>query len=101
MQFLEPLFRKEMRRDIFCKCSGYEEGLSLARLKFIELVLNYNGADYEHFAGYVKCRIHFPFYDVGRIIAKFYIFCQALFCYNCDAGSYKSNAKTIKPAFPV
>ena len=55
----EPLFRKEMRRDIFYNGLGFEEGLSLARLKFIELVLTYNGADYEHFAGYVRCRIHF------------------------------------------
>lgn len=50
----EPLFRKEMRREIFYNGLGFEEGLSLARLKFIELVLTYNGADYEHFAGYVR-----------------------------------------------
>ena len=37
--------------------------LSLARLKFIELVLNYNGADFTHFSGYVRCRIHFALYD--------------------------------------
>ena len=59
----EPLFRKEMRREIFYNGLGFEEGLSLARLKFIELVLTYNGADYEHFAGYVRCRIHFALYD--------------------------------------
>ena len=59
----EPLFRKEMRRDMFYNALGFEEGLSLARLKFIELVLTYNGADYEHFAGYVRCRIHFALYD--------------------------------------
>ena len=59
----EPLFRKEMRREIFYNGIGFEEGLSLARLKFIELVLTYNGADYEHFAGYVRCRIHFALYD--------------------------------------
>lgn len=40
--FYEPLFRREMKREIFYKGLGYEEGLSLARLKFIELVLNYN-----------------------------------------------------------
>ena len=61
--FYEPLFRKEMRREIFYNSIGYEEGLSLARLKFIELVLNYNGADFTHFAGYVRCRIHFVLYD--------------------------------------
>ena len=61
--FYEPLFRKEMRREIFYNAIGYEEGLSLARLKFIELVLNYNGADFTHFAGYVRCRIHFALYD--------------------------------------
>ena len=55
----EPLFRKEMRREIFYNGLGFDEGLSLARLKFIELVLTYTGADYEHFAGYVRCRIHF------------------------------------------
>ena len=59
----EPLFIKEMRRGIFYDALGFEEGLSLARLKFIELVLTYNGADYEHFAGYVRCRIHFALYD--------------------------------------
>lgn len=59
----EPLFRSEMRRDMFYNAIGFEEGLSLARLKFIELVLTYNGADYEHFAGYVRCRIHFALYD--------------------------------------
>ena len=36
--FYEPLFRKEMRRDIFYKALGFEEGLSLARLKFIEIL---------------------------------------------------------------
>ena len=50
----EPLFRSEMRRDMFYNALGFDEGLSLARLKFIELVLTYNGADYEHFAGYVS-----------------------------------------------
>ena len=59
----EPLFRREMRRDMFYNALGFEEGLSLARLKFIELVLTYNRADYEHFAGYVRCRIHFALYD--------------------------------------
>ena len=59
----EPLFKSEMRRDMFYNALGFEEGLSLARLKFIELVLTYNGADYEHFAGYVRCRIHFALYD--------------------------------------
>ena len=44
--FYEPLFKKEMRREIFYNSIGYEEGLSLARLKFIEIVLNYNGADF-------------------------------------------------------
>ena len=61
--FYEPLFRKEMRREIFYKALGFEEGLSLARLKFIEIVMSYNGADYSHFAGYVQCRIHFALYD--------------------------------------
>ena len=61
--FYEPLFKKEMRREIFYNSIGYEEGLSLARLKFIELVFNYNGADFTHFAGYVRCRIHFALYD--------------------------------------
>ena len=61
--FYEPLFRKEMKRDIFYKALGFEEGLSLARLKFIEIVMSYNGADFSHFAGYVRCRIHFALYD--------------------------------------
>ena len=61
--FYEPLFKKEMRREIFYNSIGYEEGLSLARLKFIEIVMNYNGADFTHFAGYVRCRIHFALYN--------------------------------------
>ena len=61
--FYEPLFKKEMRREIFYNSLGFEEGLSLARLKFIEIVMGYNGADYVHFAGYVRCRIHFALYD--------------------------------------
>ena len=61
--FYEPLFRKEMKRNIFYKALGFEEGLSLARLKFIEIVMSYNGADFSHFAGYVRCRIHFALYD--------------------------------------
>lgn len=62
----EPLFKSEMRREMFYNALGLEEGLSLARLKFIELVLTYNGADYEHFAGYVRCRIHFALYDAVK-----------------------------------
>ena len=61
--FYEPLFKKEMRREIFYNSIGFEEGLSLARLRFIEIVMGYNGADYVHFAGYVRCRIHFALYD--------------------------------------
>lgn len=61
--FYEPLFRKEMKREIFYKALGFEEGLSLARLKFIEIVMSYNSADFSHFAGYVRCRIHFALYD--------------------------------------
>ena len=64
--FYEPLFKKEMRREIFYNTLGFEEGLSLARLKFIEIVLGYNGADYVHFAGYVRCRIHFALYDAAK-----------------------------------
>ena len=64
--FYEPLFKKEMRREIFYNSLGFEEGLSLARLKFIEIVMGYNGADYVHFAGYVRCRIHFSLYDAAK-----------------------------------
>ena len=64
--FYEPLFKKEMRREIFYNSLGFEEGLSLARLKFIEIIMGYNGADYEHFAGYVRCRIHFTLYDAAK-----------------------------------
>ncbi len=62
----EPLFKSEMRREMFYNALGMEEGMSIARLKFIELVLTYNGADYEHFAGYVRCRIHFALYDAVK-----------------------------------
>ncbi len=68
--FYEPLFRKEMRREIFYKTLGYEEGLSFARLKFIELVLTYKGADFLHFAGYMQCRIHYALFDEARRIWK-------------------------------
>ena len=64
--FYEPLFKKEMRREIFYNSLGFEEGLSLARLRFIEIVMSYNGADYIHFAGYVRCRIHFALYDAAK-----------------------------------
>ena len=64
--FYEPLFKKEMRREIFYNSLGFEEGLSLARLRFIEIVMAYNGADYVHFAGYVRCRIHFALYDAAK-----------------------------------
>ena len=64
--FYEPLFKKEMRREIFYNSIGFEEGLSLARVKFIEIVMSYNGADYVHFAGYVRCRIHFALYDAAK-----------------------------------
>lgn len=66
--FYEPLFKKEMRREIFYNALGYEEGLSLARLKFIEIVMGYNGADFEHFAGYVRCRVHYALYDAVKKI---------------------------------
>ena len=59
----EPLFRREMKREIFYNAIGYEEGLSLARLKFIEIIMGYNGADFTHLPGYVRCRIHFALYD--------------------------------------
>ncbi len=65
-EMFEPLFRKEMRREIFYNALGYEEGLSLARLKFIEIVMAYNGADFVHFAGYVRCRIHYALYDAVK-----------------------------------
>mgnify|MGYP003065595029 CR=1 FL=1 len=64
----EPLFVKEMRREIFYGTLGFEEGLSLARLRFIEIILNYNGADFAHFAGYIRCRIHYALYDEARKI---------------------------------
>ena len=62
----EALFKKEMRREIFYNALGYEEGLSLARLKFIEIVMAYNGADFEHFAGYIRCRVHYALYDAVK-----------------------------------
>ena len=59
----EPLFRKEMKREIFYNSIGFEEGLSLARLRFIEIVMSYNGADFTNLPGYIRCRIHFALYD--------------------------------------
>ena len=59
----EPLFRKEMKREIFYNSIGFEEGLSLARLRFIEIVMGYNGSDFTNLPGYIRCRIHFALYD--------------------------------------
>ena len=59
----EPLFRKEMKREIFYNALGFEEGLSLARLRFIEIIMSYNGADFTNLPGYIRCRIHFALYD--------------------------------------
>ena len=59
----EPLFRKEMKREIFYNSIGFEEGLSLARLRFIEIIMSYNGADFTNLPGYIRCRIHFALYD--------------------------------------
>ena len=59
----EPLFRKEMKREIFYNALGFEEGLSLARLRFIEIIMSYNGADFINLPGYIRCRIHFALYD--------------------------------------
>lgn len=39
----EPLFKSEMRREMFYNALGMEEGLSLARLKFIEADENKKG----------------------------------------------------------
>ena len=61
--FYEPLFKKEMRREIFYNSIGFEEGLSLARLRFIEIIMSYNGADFTNLPGYIRCRIHFALYD--------------------------------------
>ena len=36
----EPLFRSEMRRDMFYNALGFEEGLSLARLSLLSLYLH-------------------------------------------------------------
>ena len=58
----EPLFRKEMKREIFYNSIGFEEGLSLARLRFIEIIMSYNGADFTNLPGYIRCRIHFALY---------------------------------------
>ena len=59
----EPLFRKEIKREIFYNALGFEEGLSLARLRFIEIIMSYNGADFTNLPGYIRCRIHFALYD--------------------------------------
>ena len=61
--FYEPLFKKEMRREIFYNSLGFEEGLSLARLRFIEIIMSYNSADFTNLPGYIHCRIHFALYD--------------------------------------
>ena len=52
-----------MKREIFYNSIGIEEGLSLARLKFIEIVMGYDGADFTNLPGYIRCRIHFALYD--------------------------------------
>ena len=52
-----------MKREIFYNSIGFEEGLSLARLRFIEIIMSYNGADFTNLPGYIRCRIHFALYD--------------------------------------
>ena len=66
----KPLLKSEARREMFYKSLGRDaEGIAV--LAFIELVLQYKGADFENWPGLARCKVHFAVFDAmqkqGRI----------------------------------
>ena len=66
----KPLLQSEARREMFYRSLG-KDAEGIAALTFIELVLKYNGADFENWPGLVRCKVHFALFDAmqkqGRI----------------------------------
>ena len=66
----KPLLQSEARREMFYKSLG-KDAEGIAALTFIELVLKYNGADFENWPGLARCKVHFTLFDAmqkqGRI----------------------------------
>ena len=64
----KPLLKSEARREMFYRSLGKE---AIAVLAFIELVLQYKGADFENWPGLARCKVHFAVFDAmqkqGRI----------------------------------
>lgn len=66
----KPLLQSETRREMFYRSLG-KDAEGIAALTFIELVLKYNGADFENWPGLARCKVHFALFDAmqkqGRI----------------------------------
>ena len=65
-----PLLKSEARREMFYRSLG-KDAEGIAVLAFIELVLQYKGADFENWPGLARCKVHFAVFDAmqkqGRI----------------------------------
>ena len=58
----KPLLQSEARREMFYRSLGRDaEGIAV--LTFIELVLKYNGVDFENWPGLARCKVHFALFD--------------------------------------
>ncbi|MCC8159153.1 MAG: sigma-70 family RNA polymerase sigma factor [Phascolarctobacterium sp.] len=66
----KPLLQSEARREMFYRSLG-KDAEGIAALTFIELVLKYNGVDFENWPGLARCKVHFTLFDAmqkqGRI----------------------------------
>lgn len=66
----KPLLKSEARREMFYRSLG-KDAEGIAVLAFIELVLQYKGADFENWPGLARCKVHFAVFDAmqkqGRI----------------------------------
>ncbi|WP_455654743.1 RNA polymerase sigma factor [Phascolarctobacterium sp.] len=66
----KPLLQSEARREMFYRSLG-KDAEGIAALTFVELVLKYNGADFENWPGLARCKVHFALFDAmqkqGRI----------------------------------
>lgn len=54
----KPLLKSEARREMFYRSLG-KDAEGIAVLAFIELVLQYKGADFENWPGLARCKVHF------------------------------------------
>ena len=66
----KPLLKSEARREMFYRSLG-KDAEAIAVLAFIELVLQYKGADFENWPGLARCKGAFCCFDAmqkqGRI----------------------------------